>query len=213
MRKTVIYAAAMLFMLTGCGVPLSTSSNGSSTASSAGDILGAATNTETITNAISSVIGLNKLSKSSLVGTWKYDGPGCAFTSQNALAKAGGEVVATQIEEKLSTEYSKLGFSKSNTYITFKEDGTFSAKIDGRAWSGNWSFDESSQQLKFSGLLLNLTGYATRNGSGISILLESKKVLTLFQTLSSLSGNTTLSTIGDISKNYDGVRVGFDMAK
>ena len=167
----------------------------------------------TITNAISSVIGLNKLTKSKLVGTWKYDGPGCAFTSQNALAKAGGEVVATQIEQKLSTEYSKLGFTKSNTYITFNEDGTFSGKVDGKSLSGNWTFDENTQALKLSGLLLSLNGYATRNGSGISILFESKKILTLLQTVAALSGNSTLSTIGDISKNYDGVRMGFDMAK
>ena len=154
------------------------------------------------------MIGLNKLTKSKLVGTWKYEGPGCAFTSQNALAKAGGEIVATQIEEKLSAEYAKLGFKKSNTYITFNEDGTFSGKVDGKSLTGN-----NTQALKLSGLLLSLNGYATRNASGISILFESKKILTLLQTVAALSGNSTLSTIGDISKNYDGVRVGFDMAK
>lgn len=129
------------------------------------------------------------------------------------MAKAGGEIVATQIEEKLSAEYAKLGFKKSNTYITFNEDGTFSGKIDGKSLSGNWTFDENTQALKLSGLLLSLNGYATRNASGISILFESKKILTLLQTVAALSGNSTLSTIGDISKNYDGVRVGFDMAK
>ena len=129
------------------------------------------------------------------------------------MAKAGGEIVATQIEEKLSAEYAKLGFKKSNTYITFNEDGTFSGKVDGKSLSGNWTFDENTQALKLSGLLLSLNGYATRNASGISILFESKKILTLLQTVAALSGNSTLSTIGDISKNYDGVRVGFDMAK
>ena len=129
------------------------------------------------------------------------------------MAKAGGEIVATQIEEKLSAEYAKLGFKKSNTYITFNEDGTFSGKIDGKSLSGNWTFDENTQALKLTGLLLSLNGYATRNASGISILFESKKILTLLQTVAALSGNSTLSTIGDISKNYDGVRVGFDMAK
>lgn len=129
------------------------------------------------------------------------------------MAKAGGEIVATQIEEKLSAEYAKLGFKKSNTYITFNEDGTFSGKVDGKSLSENWTFDENSQALKLSGLLLSLNGYATRNASGISILFESKKILTLLQTVAALSGNSTLSTIGDISKNYDGVRVGFDMTK
>lgn len=31
--------------------------------------------------------------------------------------------------------------------------------------------------------------------------------------MASLSGNTTVSTIGDLSKNYDGVRIGFDLKK
>lgn len=211
MNKTVIMAAAMLLTFSGCNMPTSTTSTSGSSANSTGGILGEILGAAT--NAISSVIGLNKLTKSKLVGTWKYDGPGCAFTSQNALAKVGGEIVATQIEEKLSAEYAKLGFKKSNTYITFNEDGTFSGKVDGKSLSGNWTFDENTQALKLSGLLLSLNGYATRNASGISILFESKKILTLLQTVAALSGNSTLSTIGDISKNYDGVRVGFDMAK
>ena len=211
MKKTVIMAAAMLLTFSGCNMPTSTTSTSGSSANSTGGILGEILGAAT--NAISSVIGLNKLTKSKLVGTWKYEGPGCAFTSQNALAKAGGEIVATQIEEKLSAEYAKLGFKKSNTYITFNEDGTFSGKVDGKSLSGNWTFDENTQALKLSGLLLSLNGYATRNASGISILFESKKILTLLQTVAALSGNSTLSTIGDISKNYDGVRVGFDMAK
>ena len=62
-------------------------------------------------------------------------------------------------------------------------------------------------------LLLNMNAYVTRNTQGISVLFESKKLLSLLQTVSALSGNTTLSTIGDISQNFDGVRLGFDMAK
>lgn len=31
--------------------------------------------------------------------------------------------------------------------------------------------------------------------------------------MSAMSGNATLSSIGEISKNYNGVRLGFDMAK
>ena len=67
--------------------------------------------------------------------------------------------------------------------------------------------------MKMQGLLLTLNGYATRHSGGISVLFESKKLLTLIQTMASLSGNTTVSTIGDLSKNYDGVRIGFDLKK
>ena len=154
-----------------------------------------------------------KLSQKSLVGTWKYKGPGCAFTSNNTLAKAGGEVAAAQIKEKLASHYSKLGFNSSNTYITFNADGTFAAKIDGKSMNGNYTYDESTAQIKLQGLFLNFTAYAKRNADGIGILFESKKILTIIQTMASMSTNETVGAIGNISKNYDGVRVGFDLQK
>lgn len=47
----------------------------------------------------------------------------------------------------------------------------------------------------------------------MNFTFESKKILTLLQTVSAISGNTTLSTIGDISKQFNGVRLGFAMKK
>ena len=82
-------------------------------------VLSAMTNGTGITNAISSVIGLDKVKAQTLIGTWKYSAPGCAFTSENLLAKAGGEVAAVQIEEKLQPYYQQVKISASNTFITF----------------------------------------------------------------------------------------------
>ena len=62
-------------------------------------------------------------------------------------------------------------------------------------------------------MILNINCYAKRELNGISILFESKKLLTLIQTMSALSGNANLQTIGELSKNYDGVRLGFDMKR
>ena len=73
---------------------------------------------ESVGNIISSIIGGGKLSKENLYGTWHYDGPGCAFTSENLLARAGGELAAAKVEEKLGEEYRKLGFTSSNTQLT-----------------------------------------------------------------------------------------------
>lgn len=218
MKKLIFAVAGMLCLMTvGCGGLGSNVLGGTGTTTSTGnvlgDVLGAMTNGEAIGNVLGSVIGLDKLSQNQLYGTWKYDGPGCAFTSGSALAKAGGEVVATQIEQKLESEYAKLGLKASNTYITFNEDGTFASKIGGKSFSGNYTYDAQTGSVTLKGLLLSLNGYVTRNGSGISVLFESKKLLSLIQTLSALSGNATLGTISDISKNYDGVRLGFDMAK
>lgn len=171
--------------------------------------------TSKVGSILDNVIGSTTFKKADLCAhTWKYKSPGCAFTSENLLAKAGGEIAAKKVEEKLSTYYQKAGFSSSNTYFKFNEDGTFNAKIDGKSWSGTYTFDEKTHAIDLKGrLLLSLNGFATKNTSGISILFESKKLLTIIQTLTALSGNTTLGTIGEISKNYDGIRVGFDLSK
>ena len=159
-------------------------------------------------------VEFDKLSANQLVGSWKYDGPGIAFTSENALAKASGQVGATQIEEKLKSQYAKLGFNSSNTTISFTEDGKFKAKILGRSWEGSWTYDASNSKITMKGLILSVNGYVTRNGlSGISLVFEAKKLLTLLQVAASMSGNTAIETVGEISKSYDGLRVGFDLSK
>lgn len=217
MKKNILAVVGMASMLAAScgtlGTGVSNGTTGSSTGNVLGSVIGAMSNGEAIGNVLSSVIGLNQLSQSQLIGTWRYNGPGCAFTSDNLLAKAGGEVAATQIEQKLEQQYAKLGFSSSNTYITFNQDGTFASKIGGKSFSGNYTYDAGTGALNLKGLLLSLNGYATRNGSGISVLFESKKLFSLLQTMAALSGNSTLSTIGEVSKNYDGARLGFDMSR
>ena len=176
-------------------------------------VLSAMTNGTGVVNAISSVIGLDKVKAQNLIATWNYSAPGCAFTSENLLAKAGGEVAAVQIEEKLLPYYKQVGITSSTTFITFNEDGTFTSKIAGTPFSGKYTFDEATQKITLKGLLLSVNCYAKKELNGISILFEAKKLLTVLQTMSAMSGNKDLQTIGDLSKNYEGVRVGFDMKR
>lgn len=174
------------------------------------------TGSSIISGILNNVIGSATFSQADLCAhTWKYSKPGCAFTSENLLAKAGGEIAAGKIEENLSTYYDKFGFSKSNTYFAFKTDGTFAAKIDGKAWNGTYTFDEKTHAIQLKGLLLSASGFATRTTNGISLLFEQKKLLTLVKTLSklNLTGSTTMSAVSSIVDNYDGVRVGFEMTK
>lgn len=195
-----IVVAGVLGGLLGGGTTTGSSSTGSSI----------------INGILNNVIGSATFSQADLCAhTWKYSKPGCAFTSENLLAKAGGEIAASKIEEDLSKYYSKFGFSKSNTYFTFKTDGTFAAKIDGKSWNGTYTFDEKTHAIQLKGLLLSASGFATRTANGISLLFEQKKLLTLVKTLSklNLTGSTTMSAVSSIVDNYDGVRVGFEMTK
>ena len=198
-------------------------SAGSVVAGVLGGLLGGGTTTGSsstgssiINGILNNVIGSATFSQADLCAhTWKYSKPGCAFTSENLLAKAGGEIAASKIEEDLSKYYSKFGFSKSNTYFTFKTDGTFAAKIDGKSWNGTYTFDEKTHAIQLKGLLLSASGFATRTANGISLLFEQKKLLTLIKTLSklNLTGSTTMSAVSSIVDNYDGVRMGFEMTK
>lgn len=200
------------------------SSNTSSTiANVLGGLLGAATgNTSGSTSSAGSIIGglLNNVIGSGTFSqedlcahTWKYSKPGCAFTSENLLAKAGGEIAASKVEEKLSTYYNKFGFSSSNTQFTFTTSGNFSAQIDGKPWQGSYTFDEKTHAIHLKGLLLSASGYATKTTNGISLLFDQKKLLNLIKMLSAFKGSSTLSAVGTIANSYDGMRVGFEMTK
>ena len=111
MKKVMVGLAALVCIaMTSCG--------------NMSQVLSAMTNGTGVVNAISSVIGLDKVKAQNLIATWSYSGPGCAFTSENLLAKAGGEVAAVQIEEKLLPYYKQVGISSSNTFITFSGGGS-----------------------------------------------------------------------------------------
>ena len=208
MKKNILILATAALFVSSCGFgtvgTTTTGSQSTNTVATTGGALG---------NILTSVLGLDKMTQQNLVGTWTYSQPGCAFTSENLLAKAGGEVAAAEIKSKLQPTFQKVGISSSNTQVTFKQDGTFTAKIAGKSWNGTYTFDASTSKVTMTGLLLNINCYAKRNTNGIALLFEASKLLTMLQTMSALSGggNSTLGTISEISKNYDGLRVGFDM--
>ena len=215
---------------TASSVTASTASNTEATANSAATVVGilgailggnnssnsgsSSSSTGSIINGIlNNVIGSGTFKKEDLCYTWKYSKPGCAFTSENLLAKAGGEIAANKVEEELEDYYKKFGFSSSNTYFTFNTDGTFSAKIDGKAWNGTYTFDEKTHAIQLKGLLLSASGYATKTTNGISLLFDQKKLLNLIKALSAFKSSSTLSAVGNIANNYDGMRIGFEMTK
>ena len=202
--SATVNSAATVAGVLGAILGGSNAGNGSNSSSNAGSI---------INGILNNVIGSGTFKQADLCHTWKYSKPGCAFTSETRLAKAGGEIAASKVENKLEGYYKKFGFSSSNTYFTFNTDGTFSAKIDGKAWNGTYTFDEKTHAIQLKGLLLSASGYATKTTNGISLLFDQKKLLNLIKALSAFKGSSTLSAVGSIANNYDGMRVGFEMTK
>ena len=57
-----------------------------------------------LSGVVKNVVGDKTTTESSIIGTWTYAGPECQFESDNLLAKAGGEVAAKDVEEKIQAD-------------------------------------------------------------------------------------------------------------
>lgn len=212
MMKKMMMAVVAALMLQGCGMTNPGVNGGSQMGGTTTNNSGSSIGSNALGGLLDLVVGSVKLSQADIIGTWSYVEPACAFTSENLLAKAGGSVAAKTVNEKLLPVYKSLHISSGNTQLTFNENGQFTGKIGGFPMSGTYTFDAANGLVKMKSLT-TFTAHLTRSTQGMNFTFESKKILTLLQTVSALSGNTTLSTIGDISKQFNGVRLGFAMKK
>ena len=212
MMKKMMMAVVAALMLQGCGMTNPGVNGGSQMGGTTTNNSGSSIGSNALGGLLDLVVGSVKLSQTDIIGTWSYVEPACAFTSENLLAKAGGSVAAKTVNEKLLPVYKSLHISSGNTQLTFNENGQFTGKIGGFPMSGTYTFDAANGLVKMKSLT-TFTAHLTRSTHGMNFTFESKKILTLLQTVSALSGNTSLSTIGDISKQFSGVRLGFAMKK
>ena len=212
MMKKMMMAVVAALMLQSCGMTNPGVNGGSQMGGTTTNNSGSSIGSNALGGLLDLVVGSVKLSQADIIGTWSYVEPACAFTSENLLAKAGGSVAAKTVNEKLQPVYNSLHISSGNTQLTFNENGQFTGKIGGFPMSGTYTFDAANGLVKMKSLT-TFTAHLTRSTQGMNFTFESKKILSLLQTVSALSGNTTLSTIGDISKQFNGVRLGFAMKK
>ena len=212
MMKKMMMAVVAALMLQSCGMTNPGVNGGSQMGGTTTNNSGSSIGSNALGGLLDLVVGSVKLSQADIIGTWSYVEPACAFTSENLLAKAGGSVAAKTVNEKLLPVYKSLHISSGNTQLTFRENGQFTGKIGGFPMSGTYTFDAANGLVKMKSLT-TFTAHLTRSTQGMNFTFESKKILTMLQTVSALSGNTSLSTIGDISKQFNGVRLGFAMRK
>lgn len=209
---------AATLALSACTMPTggasgSTTSTGSTTTDG---IISAGTS---ILNGLLGSILANTISEQTLVGTWTYQSPECRFESENLLAKAGGEVMATSIENKLDTYLSKIGIKKGVTRYTFNSDKTFAIETGGRTIStGTYTYDKSTKTLKLNGSLglMNQSCLVGMDGTNLCLLYDADKLLTGINAVGTLlgnSGSTVGSIVGLLGKNYQGMKLGFQMSR
>lgn len=167
-----------------------------------------------LSGVVKNVVGDKTTTASSIIGTWTYAGPECQFESDNLLAKAGGEVAAKEVEEKIQKVYEKVGMD--GCQYTFNEDGSYSCTVKGKTSSGTYTFDSDAKTVTMKSKLgIKTVAYVTVTGDSMSIVFKADKLMSVLKTITSAAAsvNSTASTISSIADSYDGLRLGFELKK
>lgn len=155
------------------------------------------------------------LQYSELVGTWDYVAPAVTFQSDNLLKKAGGEVAASKVESEMEPYFTKMGLNKLQ--MTFAEDSTFTMKVR-MTYKGTVTMtDEGLYEFDFTAFgkikTGQMTAYMARSGNNIKMTFDVSKLISLFEKVSSFTGNSTLKTLSSLLSSYDGLNAGWELKK
>lgn len=155
-----------------------------------------------------------ELSNKAIAGTWTYQGSCCVYESENWLKKAGSELAATAVQNKLDGYFQKLGVKKGSSKFTFKEDGTFTAQLGSYPIEGSYKLDNKKKTMLLQSTtgLLNMTAHVSYTGKNLSLLFDSSKLLSLTQGLGKVLGSK-LGAASSLLGNYDGMMLGMTLSK
>lgn len=213
MKKIVLGVSLLCATLafTSCG-----SANSILSSTQSATATNAATSTTEGSSLLSSLSGLfsskKVLSASSLEGIWKYKQPSVSFESENLFKQLAASVASNSVESKLTEYYEKIGIKKGSTIFDFKADGTYTATIDSKTFSGTYLINAKNNTvtLKIGSLgLLSVTAYATVSSSNLSLTFDADRIKTLAATIGGLSSSAMVTSLSAFLNSYDGMRVGF----
>jgi hypothetical protein len=179
------------------------------------DILKKATSNEAVKNVVETVTGTTL--PVDVTGTWTYSGTAVKFESEDLLKSTAATLAASQVEEKLDEYVSKVGIKAGTFSFTFNEDKTFTANVKGKAFNGTYSVsdDYKTMSLQFGKTvsLKPFTASISATSSQLNLLFQADKLLELLGKLTAGSSNATLSTVGTIVNQYDGMQLGLELQK
>ena len=185
-----------------------------------GDILGkvssaasSATSGNSTLNTLTNIISSKLVPTSQqILGTWTYQEPAVMFTSDNALKSAASSVATKSIETKLQSYLNKVGITKGNLSITFKEDKTFIVNKKGKVIkTGTYAINDSEITLTFKGRKTPSKVTPQLDNGTLVIVMDATKLKTFMQNIG--SNVSQLSTIVSLMKSMDGMKLGIRLSK
>lgn len=205
MKSTKIFVSALTAMLLGLGAANAT--DWKSALSGLGSVV-----KETVAQNTTITVA-------SLEGTWTTSGPAVVLKSDNLLSQVSGSAVTTAVEKKIKPYYKKLGLLNSTMKIA--SDGSFTLTLKKVPVSGtltqqsdgSFKMQLLSKLSKLSGKDSSFTVYIQKSGNEIAMTMDAKKLLTLFEAVSSKADLKTLNTITSLLDKYDNICVGYRLTK
>lgn len=162
-----------------------------------------------------------ELTAKTIIGTWNYSQPGVKLSSDNTLSELTAAAATTSIQGKIAPFYEKVGIKPGVCKFVLNEDGTFSSTFGQRTFSGTYTFDAKTNalSLKYGGntqgvSLVNIgaiPAYAYMNGTNLQIVFPMDKLLNIVTALG--SSVDSLSTITELLKSYNSIKIGFEFSK
>ena len=208
MKKTFLtILAAMTLLLSSCLTP-GFGTTGSTTNSSNdvwGSVLG------TVLGQV--LLGGMTFDQSGLLGSWNYNAPSAAFTTQQTLTKAGGTATIANMSSSLASNYSNIGINRNNTSFSFLAGNKFSAKVNGIPFSGTYTYNPQNGEIALKTATETLKGNVTKTEKGMGLMFDAAQMTNILQKEGKVSNTTAVQAVSKLAKSANGARVGFELTK
>ena len=207
MKKTIMaLLAAMTLILSSClTTGLGTTSPTSTTNNVLGSVLGSV-----LTNVL---FGGLTLDQSSLLGSWNYNAPSAAFTTEQALTKAGGTAAISNLASSLASNYSNIGINRNNTSFSFLAGNKFSAKVNGIPFSGTYTYNPQNGEIALKTATETIKGNVTKTEKGMGLMFDAMQMANILQKEGKVSNTAAVQAVSKLAKSSNGARVGFELTK
>ena len=201
---TLLVAVALMMsscMTTGLGTTSSTGSNNNSWGNVLGAVLGQV------------LLGGMTYDQSGILGSWNYNAPSAAFTTQQALTKAGGSTAITNMASSLASNYSNIGINRGNTSFLFLAGNKFSAKVNGIPFSGTYNYNSQNGEIALKTATETIKGNVTKTEKGMGLMFDAQQMANILQKEGKVSNTAAVQAVSKLAKSADGARVGFELTK
>ena len=205
-NSTIAIFAALSLLLSSCfGTGMGTNSTASNSGNVWGSVLGS------VLSAV--LLGGNTYDQTGILGSWSYNAPSAAFTTEKALTNAGGTATVSNIASSLASNYSSIGINRNNTSFSFLEGNKFSAKVNGIPFSGTYAYNPQNGEISLKTASETIKGNVTKTEKGMGLFFDSTQMANILQKEGKVSNTAAVQAVSKLAKSANGARVGFELTK